>query len=98
MMEATATIAMIPMTTPKTVNSDLVLCWRRESNAMRVLSLISIRTVETSLTIQTSKFRSAGPRWDPVGQPGVRGTTQRTIPRWSIPQRQNHRADGYLGG
>jgi hypothetical protein len=42
-------MAMIPMTTPKTVSSDLALCWRRESNAMRVLSLISIRTVATSL-------------------------------------------------
>jgi hypothetical protein len=48
MMEATATMAMIPMTTPNIVSSDRVLCWRRESNAMRVFSLISIRTVETS--------------------------------------------------
>ena len=41
MMEATATMAMIPMTTPRTVSSDRVLCWRRESNARRVLSLSS---------------------------------------------------------
>src|SRR5579864_3679602 len=48
MIEATATMAMMPMTTPRTVSSDRVLCWRRESNARRVLSPISSRGMETS--------------------------------------------------
>src|SRR5579863_3877873 len=50
MMEATATMAMIPITTPSTVSSDRALCWRRESKAMRVFSPISNCTVATSRT------------------------------------------------
>src|SRR5208282_5242449 len=68
---------------PNTVSSDRVLCWRRESNARRVLSLISSRTVDIlSRRLQkTPKPQSAKPRWDPVWRPGSRDRFQRTVPQ-----------------
>jgi hypothetical protein len=63
MIEATATMAMIPMTTPKTVNSDRVLCWRSESNARRVLSPISRCMVETSLELDQQALNRRLEEW-----------------------------------